>query len=176
MASYRIWEPTALGVMFKLLAISLIFTSITLFVRPAWALACIATWLLVLLLVLGYDSRHWGKPGPDTLGIFLTSKTRNLELGDYSLEGMVMGSCVKARNIFSAARAESRALVGGEALQFSSLVEECRNIALSRMCRQARKQGCNGIVGFRMITAETLFGATEIIAYGTAVRIRGLPE
>jgi uncharacterized protein YbjQ (UPF0145 family) len=85
---------------------------------------------------------------------------------------MVMGTCVKTRNIFSAARAELRSLIGGEARQFTDLVNECRNIAVTRMCQKAKDKGCNRILGFRMITAETMWGATEFIAYGTAVKTK----
>jgi len=134
----------------------------------------ILAWIIGVVSILLYDKRHWRRPGPDAHGIWLSTQTRNLNLGDCSVKGAVMGSCVKARNIFSAARAETRSLVGGETVQFTGLVEECRNIALGRMCLKAKKMGCNGIIGFRIITAETLWGATEIIAYGTAVKIKGV--
>jgi len=153
---------------------SLIFMVVMALLEPALSMFCILMWVLMFGAVMLYDRRHWGVPGPETHAIWLSTKTRKFDIGDYSIAGVVMGTCVKTRNLFSSARAESRAIVGGEALQFTSLVEECRNIALNRMCQKARNLGCNGIIGFRVITAETMWGATELIAYGTAVRIRRL--
>ena len=164
-------EPSALGSLISFL-ISSLFLAVTFifFGLPILSLLIIVIWIVMFVSIMIYDSRNWGRPKPDTLGVQLSSKTRNLGLGEYSVKGMAMGSCVKARNMFSAARAEARSLVGGEATQFTSLVDETRNIALTRMCRKAKSMGCNGVVGFRLITAETLWGATEIIAYGTAVK------
>ncbi len=169
-------DPSALGILiYPFLFYSVLFIAFTIGIGQSYlASICILIWLVFFLAIMVYDRRHWGAPGPETHGVWLSSQTRNLELGEYSMEGVVMGTCVKTRNLFSAARAESRSIVGGEALQFTSLVEECRNIALGRMCKQARSIGCNGVIGYRMISAETLWGATEIIAYGTAVRIRGV--
>lgn len=167
-------DPSALGILITLIVYSVIFMIITILFIPALAMFCLLAWVLLFAVIMLYDRRHWGVPGPETQGIWLSSKTRKLDIGEYSIAGVVMGTCVKTRNLFSSARAESRAIVGGEALQFSSLVEECRNIAMNRMCQKARNLGCNGIIGLRLITAETLWGATELIAYGTAVRIRRL--
>jgi len=169
-------SDSALGNLIALVIISVLFVTISAIFMPFLSLVCILTWIVVFLLIMHHDRRHWGVPGPETHGIWLSAKTRKLEIGEHEVAGMVMGTCVKTRNLFSAARAESRAIVGGEALQYTSLVEECRNIAMNRMCKKARDMGCNGIVGYRLISAETLFGATEIIAYGTAVKIRGLGQ
>lgn len=165
-------EPSALGSLFGLVVYSVVAAVILYFYFPLGLMIIVVFWIVFFGSIMAYDSRHWGKPEPDTLGLQLSSKTRRLDLGEYQVKGMVMGTCVKARNMFSAARAEARSLIGGEARQFTELVEECRNIALTRMCRKAKSLGCNAVVGFRMITAETMWGATEIIAYGTAVKIK----
>jgi uncharacterized protein YbjQ (UPF0145 family) len=165
-------EPSALSFLITLVAYSVIAAIILYFFYPWGLLIIMVLWIVFFGSVMAYDSRHWGKPEPDTLGVQLSSRTRRLDLGEYQVKGMVIGTCVKARNMFSAARAEGRSLIGGEARQFTELVEECRNIALTRMCAKARALGCNVVVGFRMITAETMWGATEIIAYGTAVKTK----
>jgi uncharacterized protein YbjQ (UPF0145 family) len=165
-------EPSALGILLYLLFLSAVFAIGLANTEPLIALALVAIWPIIFIVIIAHDHTNWGQPKLNTLGIRLSTKTRKLGSDNYSVEGMVMGSCVKARNIFSTARAEARSLVGGEAKQLTSLVNECRNVALTRMCQQAIDKGCNGIVGYRMITAETLWGATEIIAYGTAVRIK----
>ena len=167
-------EPTALGTLVSLLIYSVIGVVVFFFFFPLASLIIILVWVVMFVSILLYDSRHWRQPGPDAHGIWLSAQTRNLNVGEYSIEGPVMGSCVKARNMFSAARAEARSLVGGEPIQFTSLVEETRNIALSRMCQKAKRMGCNAVVGFRIVTAETLWGATEIIAFGTAIKLKGV--
>ena len=167
---------SALAALIWLFVISVINVVTFAFFWPVCSVMIVLMWIIGVVSILLYDKRHWRQPGPDAHGIWLSTQTRNLNLGDYSIKGTVMGSCVKARNIFSAARAETRSLVGGETVQFTGLVEETRNIALGRMCLKAKKMGCNGVIGFRIITAETLWGATEIIAYGTAVKIKGAGE
>ena len=49
------------------------------------------------------------------------------------------------------------------------MMEEARQIAVGRMVEDAEKQGANAIVGFRLQTSAVMAGASEIIAYGTAV-------
>ena len=166
-------ESSAVGALIGLLSLSITLAAILFFyVDPIWALIITILWILFFVSVLAYDRRHWGRPNMDTLGVNLSSKTRKLPNHTYKVEGMVMGTCVKTRNIFSSARAELRSLVGGEAQQFTGLVDECRNIALTRMCKKARDKGCNWVVGYRMITAETMWGSTEFIAYGTALKVK----
>ncbi len=167
-------DPSALGILIYLLVYSVIAVVIFAFFWPVCSILIVTSWIVGFVAIQIYDKRHWRKPGPDSHGIWLSAQTRNLEIGDYAVKGTVMASCVKARNIFSAARADMRSLVGGEAQQYTSLVEETRNIALARMCQKAKKMGCNGVLGFRMISAQTIRGATEIVAYGTAVKIRGV--
>lgn len=89
-------EPSALGTLIYLLIISVIFAPIFIFKKPLWALIIILFWIVFFALVLAYDRRHWGRPGPDTLGVRLSSQTRKLDIGEYSVEGLVMGSCVRS--------------------------------------------------------------------------------
>ena len=127
-------DPSALGSLIGFMISSVILAiTFIFFGLPVLSLLIVLLWIVTFASIMAYDSRNWGRPGPDTLGVQLSSKTRNLELGEYSVKGMVMGSCVKARNMFSAARAEGRSLVGGEATQFTSLVDECRNIGRPRI-------------------------------------------
>jgi uncharacterized protein YbjQ (UPF0145 family) len=165
-------EPTALGTLIVLVIYSVVAAIILLFFYPLGSLIIVITWVVLFISILVYDSRHWGDPELENSGVQIFTKTRNLNLGEYQVKGMAMGTCVKARNMFSAARAEARSLVGGEARQFTDLVEECRNMAVNRMCAKAKRMGCNAVVGFRIITAETMWGSTEFIAYGTAVKTR----
>jgi len=169
-------ERNALRILIILLFYSMIIALVSAFIFPIISIVIILLWITSFISIMVYDRRHWRKPDPESHGIWLSNQTRNLNIGEYSIHGAVMGSCVKARNIFSASRAELRSLIGGEAQQFTGLVDECRNMALGRMCLNAKKKGCNGVLGFRIVTSETLWGATEVIAYGTAVKIESVVE
>ena len=169
-------DTSALGALIGFLIPSVIITVVFLFIFPICSIIIVLIWIISFISIMIYDMRHWRKPLPESYGIWLSAQTRNLDIGEYTMHGAVMGSCVKARNIFTAARQEARSLVGGEAQGFTDLAEESRNIALSRMCKKAKKMECNGVIGFRIISAETLWGSTEIIAYGTAINIKGVDK
>ena len=51
------------------------------------------------------------------------------------------------------------------------LLQESRNQALERMCRQAEELGANAVINVRIATSSVAAGAAEILAYGTAVRV-----
>ena len=86
--------------------------------------------------------------------------------------GLVRGTSVRARNLFKDINAALKNLVGGEVHEYTKLVAESREQALDRMAAEARARGADAVVGFRFGTAEVARGAAEVVAYGTAVRLR----
>ncbi len=84
--------------------------------------------------------------------------------------GVVFGSCVQTKHIGKDIGASLRTIVGGEAKGYTELMEEARRTAMQRMIEEAKKLGADAIIGMRYATAQTMRGAAEIIAYGTAVR------
>ncbi|HDM66966.1 MAG TPA: YbjQ family protein [Thermoplasmatales archaeon] len=84
--------------------------------------------------------------------------------------GVVFGSCVQTKHIGKDIGASLRTIVGGEAKGYTELMEEARRTAMQRMIEEAEKLGADAIIGMRYATAQTMRGAAEIIAYGTAVR------
>ena len=84
--------------------------------------------------------------------------------------GIVFGSCVQTKHVGKDIRAMGRTLIGGEAKGYTELMEESRRIAMQRMIDDAKKLGADAIVGMRYATAQTMHGAAEIIAFGTAVK------
>jgi uncharacterized protein YbjQ (UPF0145 family) len=62
-------------------------------------------------------------------------------------------------------------MVGGEVEEYSKLLAESRELAVSWMAERAEKMGANAIVGTRFITTGVMGGASEVLAYGTAVYI-----
>ncbi len=85
--------------------------------------------------------------------------------------GLVRGSTVRAKHIGTDIVAGLKNLVGGEMTGYSSLMAGAREQALDRMVAEARAMGANAVVGFRMETSAIMAGASEIVAYGTAVRL-----
>lgn len=62
-------------------------------------------------------------------------------------------------------------IVGGELRGYTELLQESRDEALSRMVEQARRLGANAVINVRFATSAIAQGASEILAYGTAVRV-----
>ena len=86
--------------------------------------------------------------------------------------GIVRGSTVRAKHIGTDIVASLRNLVGGEIAGYSSLLAGAREQAIDRMTDKARRMGANAVIGFRMETSTIMGGASEILAYGTAVRLK----
>ena len=84
--------------------------------------------------------------------------------------GVVFGSCVQTKHIGKDLRAAGRTLIGGEARGYTELMEEARRTAMQRMIEDAKKIGADAVIGMRYATAQTMHGAAELIAFGTAVK------
>jgi len=53
------------------------------------------------------------------------------------------------------------------------MLDQARDQAIQRMVKQAESLGADAIVSVRFTTSQTMSGAAEILAYGTAVRLQG---
>ena len=78
---------------------------------------------------------------------------------------------MRARHIGKDIMAGLRNIVGGEVEEYSRLLAESREQAVQRMVERAEAMGANAIVATRFITAGIMGGASEILAYGTAVEV-----
>ena len=86
--------------------------------------------------------------------------------------GMVRGSAIRSRHIFHDIAEWFRNLVGAELHHYTKMMAETREQALDRMIDQARVQGADAIVCVRFATTNIAAGAAELLAYGTAVRLK----
>jgi len=84
--------------------------------------------------------------------------------------GIARGSTVRARNIGHDIFAGLKNIVGGEISEYTKLQAQSREQALQRMVEDAKKLGADAIVNIRFATSEIMQGASEILAYGTAVK------
>jgi len=90
--------------------------------------------------------------------------------------GLVRGNTIRARHIGRDIMAGLRTIVGGEIKDYTVMLGQARDQAIERMLRQAENLGANAVVGVRFTTSQTMSGAAEILAYGTAVRVKGNTE
>jgi uncharacterized protein YbjQ (UPF0145 family) len=83
--------------------------------------------------------------------------------------GIVRGNTIRARHIGRDIMAILRHIVGGEITDYTKMMAESREQALDRMIEHAQSLGANAVVQVRFSTSEIMGGASEIMAYGTAV-------
>ena len=86
--------------------------------------------------------------------------------------GIARGSTVRARNIGRDIFAGLKNIVGGEIDEYTKLQAQSREQALQRMENDAKKLGADAIVNVRLTTSMVMQGASEILAYGTAVKFK----
>jgi uncharacterized protein YbjQ (UPF0145 family) len=86
--------------------------------------------------------------------------------------GISRGSTVRARHIGNDFMAGLKNIVGGELEEYTQLQAEAREQAIQRMTEDARKLGADAIIGFQINTAMITRGAAEILAFGTAVKLK----
>ena len=89
--------------------------------------------------------------------------------------GLVRGNAVRSRHIGKDIMAGLRNIVGGEVSEYVKLLAEAREQALDRMMTEARSKGADGVVAVRFVTSMIAQGAAELLAYGTAVKLRRVP-
>ncbi len=82
------------------------------------------------------------------------------------------GSTVRARHIGKDIFAGLKTIVGGEISEYTKLLAEAREQALQRMTEDAEKLGADAIVNVRITTSSVMAGSAEILAYGTAVKLK----
>ena len=85
--------------------------------------------------------------------------------------GLVRGATVRAKHVGTDIVASLKKVVGGELQGYSSLLAGAREQALDRMIDEAKALGADAIVAVRVQTSSIAAGASEILAYGTAVRL-----
>ncbi len=86
--------------------------------------------------------------------------------------GLVKGNTIRARHVGKDIVAALRNLVGGEVIEYTKMLAESREQALDRMTAEARDKGADGIVCLRFTTSAIMQGSAELLAYGTAVKLR----
>ena len=82
------------------------------------------------------------------------------------------GSTVRARNLGRDIFAGLKNLIGGEISEYTKLMADAREQALQRMIADAQTLDADAIINVRFMTAMVMQGCSEILAYGTAVKLK----
>ena len=85
--------------------------------------------------------------------------------------GVVTGNTVRAKHVGRDIMAGLKNIVGGELVGYTELLQDSRKEATERMVREALSMGANAVVNVRFATSSIAQGASELFAYGTAVKV-----
>ena len=85
--------------------------------------------------------------------------------------GVVRGIVVRSRSIIGNIGASIQSLFGGNISLYTNLCERARDDAFNQMLAHGGALGANALVGVRYDATEIAPGITEVLCYGTAVRV-----
>ena len=86
--------------------------------------------------------------------------------------GIARGSTVRARNIGRDIFAGLKNIIGGEIEEYTKLQAQSREQAMQRLVQDAANLGADAVVNVRFNTSQIMQGASEMLAYGTAVKLK----
>ena len=85
--------------------------------------------------------------------------------------GLVNGNVVRSKHLGRDIMAGLKTIVGGEIRGYTEMMTAARAEAQRRMIEQAQQLGANAVINVRFTTSAVAAGMSEILAYGTAVKI-----
>ncbi|MBQ6237364.1 MAG: YbjQ family protein [Bacteroidales bacterium] len=96
----------------------------------------------------------------------------NIQGISYQLLGVVTGSTIQSKNMFSDLGQGLKGIVGGELRAYTDMMEKARKKATDRMVAQAQAMGADAVIGIRYTTSSVMAQAAEVLVYGTAIRYK----
>lgn len=85
--------------------------------------------------------------------------------------GVVTGNVVQAKHIGRDIMASIKSIVGGEIRGYTEMLNDARDVAVSRLVESAHLKGADAVVGIRFTTSAIMDGSSEIMVFGTAVKL-----
>lgn len=85
--------------------------------------------------------------------------------------GIVRGIVVRSPSFGKTFIGAFKSLAGGNIREFTEVCEAARHEAFAEMMRNAEALGADAVIGMRYDATEYMQGATEVLVYGTAVRL-----
>ena len=101
----------------------------------------------------------------------LVVNTEYIEGYELEMMGVVKGGVVQSKNAIRDFGAGLKTIVGGEIKAYTDMIE-ARDLATRRMAEEAAALGADAVVGLRYASSAIMQGASEVMAYGTAVKVR----
>jgi len=86
--------------------------------------------------------------------------------------GLVKGNTIRARWFGRDIAAGLKTLVGGEIKSYTDMMTKARDQAVQRMVDEAKKLKADAVINVRFTASEVMQGASEILVYGTAVKLK----
>ena len=90
----------------------------------------------------------------------------------YEEMGIVSGSTIQSKNMFSDLGQGLKSIVGGELKSYTGMMEKAREKATQRMVDEAVKMGADAIIGVRYTTNSIMAQAAEVLVFGTAIKYK----
>jgi len=150
-------------------------------VVPWWlriAIFCLLGGILVVLLTVVLEQWKNRTPGkgfplsePDS-GVLLMSSAEIPDREITDILGLVQGHTVFAIWLGKDLSAIVRLIVGGELTEYTEMMGRARAAATNRMIAQAAEMEADAIISVRYMTTSVVASAAELLAYGTAVKLR----
>jgi uncharacterized protein YbjQ (UPF0145 family) len=106
---------------------------------------------------------------PATVIVTTANEIQGRSIVEY--KGVVRGLVVRATSVVSGIAGGLRSLFGGNIEEFEHVCEQARDEAFRRMVAHARQNGADAIIAMRYDATEFVQGSTEVLAYGTAVKL-----
>lgn len=85
--------------------------------------------------------------------------------------GLVRGITVRSRGLGGNIAGGFMSMFGGKSVIYTDLCENSREEALRLMIDHANEMGANAVINMRYESNEVMQGMTEVLAYGTAVKV-----
>lgn len=91
---------------------------------------------------------------------------------EFDMLGLVQGATIQCKHIGKDIAASFKTIVGGEMVGYTEMMTGARDIAIERMLEMAKGLGADAVINLRFTTSAVAPGAAEVMAYGTAVKLR----
>lgn len=86
--------------------------------------------------------------------------------------GLVQGSTIQSKHMGKDIMSGLKTIVGGELTAYTEMLDEARSVATARMVQVATQLGADAIINVRFSSSMVMAGASEMLAYGTAVKYK----
>jgi len=150
-------------------------------VVPWWlriAVFCLLGGILLVLLTVALEQMK-NKPSQEGLpvdearsGVLLLNSAEIPGKEITEILGLVQGHTIFAIWIGKDLSAIVRLVLGGELTEYTEMMGRAREVATNRMISKAEEVGADAIINLRYMTTSVIGSAAELLAYGTAVKLR----